>query len=49
MSKQTAVPTTSHSVKASPVAAKGRQQDAFYDVLTQLTLQQMRNRASQRG
>ena len=49
MHKQTAAPTTTAIHKASVTApAQGRQQHGFYDVLTQLTLQQMRHRASQR-
>lgn len=48
MNKQTATTTAATLHNASTVAGKSQQQTAFYDVLTQLTLQQMRQRASQR-
>lgn len=47
MNKQAATTTT--ATLPHSVAGKSRQQTAFYDVLTQLTLQQLRQRASQRS
>lgn len=47
MNKQTAT-TTAAIAPNTHKSAKSHQQTNFYDVLTQLTLQQMRQRASQR-
>ncbi len=49
MNKQAATTTTTTLPHTHSVAGKSRQQTAFYDVLTQLTLQQLRQRASQRS